>query len=91
MAHETGLDSHHRATVEKIFRHPTSHNIKWHDVLSLLGERGDGHREPRGPLHRDPRGRDPDLRGRPGPRPRDQAVVDLRRMLRGAGVAPASD
>ena len=30
------LDSHHAATVEKIFQHPVSHNIEWHDVLSLL-------------------------------------------------------
>ncbi len=33
---EIKLDSHHRATVEKIFSHPTSHNIDWRDVLSLL-------------------------------------------------------
>ena len=30
------LDGHHRATVERIFSHPVSHNIQWHDVLSLL-------------------------------------------------------
>jgi hypothetical protein len=30
------LDGHHRATVEKIFRHPAGHNLQWHDVLSLL-------------------------------------------------------
>jgi hypothetical protein len=36
MAEEIKLDGHHRATVEKIFRHPASHNIQWHDVLSLL-------------------------------------------------------
>ena len=30
------LDAHHRATVEKIFRHPASHNIEWHDIVSLL-------------------------------------------------------
>jgi hypothetical protein len=27
---------HHRETLERIFRHPTSHNIEWHDALSLL-------------------------------------------------------
>jgi len=25
-----------RQRVERIFRHPVSHNIEWHDVLSLL-------------------------------------------------------
>ena len=32
----TDLSSHHRSTLVKIFQHPTSHNIEWHDVLSLL-------------------------------------------------------
>ena len=36
MADHAGLDGHHKATVEKIFSHPVSHNIQWHDVLSLL-------------------------------------------------------
>ena len=30
------LSGHHRATVQKILQHPTSHNIEWHDVVSLL-------------------------------------------------------
>ena len=30
------LDAHHRKTVDKLFTHPTSHNIQWHDVLSML-------------------------------------------------------
>jgi len=34
------LDGHHRATVEKIFTHPTGHNIQWHDVISLLEQVG---------------------------------------------------
>jgi hypothetical protein len=36
MAEGIELDAHHLATVEKIFNHPVSHNIQWHDVLSLL-------------------------------------------------------
>jgi hypothetical protein len=31
------LDGHHRRTFEAIFRHPTAHNLEWHDVRSLLG------------------------------------------------------
>jgi hypothetical protein len=83
------LDSHHQATVEKIFRHPTSHNIEWHDVLSLLESVAAVTRRHDGRLavtlggetqilDAPPRGHDID----------DQLVVDLRRMLRGAGITP---
>jgi hypothetical protein len=30
------LNSHQRDTMAHIFRHPLSHNIEWHSVLSLL-------------------------------------------------------
>jgi hypothetical protein len=30
------LNNHHRDTVAKILRHPTSHNVEWKAVLSLL-------------------------------------------------------
>ena len=36
----TDLSSHHRTTLGKIFQHPASHNIEWHDVLSLLNAIG---------------------------------------------------
>ena len=45
---ESRLNSHHRDTLVQVFRHPTSHNIEWHAVLSLLeavgsvAERHDG-------------------------------------------------
>ena len=58
------LDGHHRATVAKIFNHPTSHNIQWHDVLSLLNKVAtvteDRDREVQG----DPGSRDGDVRRR---------------------------
>jgi hypothetical protein len=34
------LNSHHLDTVMKIFAHPTSHNIRWEEVMSLIGEIG---------------------------------------------------
>jgi hypothetical protein len=81
-----GLDGHHRATVEKIFSHPVSHNIQWHDVLSLLQSVGQVTEEPSGrytvtlgsetETFDAPRHHDID----------EQQVVDLRRMLRGAGI-----
>lgn len=30
------LNGHHRRTLASIFLHPASHNVEWHDVLSLL-------------------------------------------------------
>lgn len=84
------LDAHHRKTVEKLFAHPTSHNIQWHDVLSLLegvAEVAEVHEgRYRVTLGTEtetftaPRGHDIDT----------QMVVDLRRMLKGAGITPES-
>jgi hypothetical protein len=83
------LSNRHRDTVEKIFRHPVSHNIEWKPVLSLLAavgtvdERHDGKvvvtlGEETEVFER-PRGKDVD----------EQEVVDLRRMLGNAGYRPA--
>ena len=90
MAEGIELDAHHRATVEKIFGHPVGHNIQWHDVLSLLqsvatvtGENDDRYTVTLGSETETfdaPRGHDID----------EQQVVDLRRMLRGAGITPES-
>jgi hypothetical protein len=89
MAEQVELDGHHKATVEKIFSHPTSHNIEWHDVLSLLRgvatvtEEHDGRFKVvlgsetetfDAPRHHN----DIDV----------QQVVDLRRMLTSAGITP---
>jgi len=80
------LNAHHRATVEKIFQHPVSHNIQWHDVLSLLqsvAEVTEGHDRrykvtlgPETETFDAPPGHDVD----------EQMVIDLRRMLKGAGI-----
>ena len=82
------LSSHHRDTLGKIFRHPTSGNIEWREVLSLLDnvgttteERNGKFRVTLGPeteVFEAPRGKDID----------EQVIVDLRRMLRQAGLAP---
>jgi hypothetical protein len=34
------LNNNQRDTLLQIFQHPTSHNIEWHAVLSLLGAAG---------------------------------------------------
>ena len=83
------LDSHHRTTAERIFRHPTSHNIQWHDVLSLLKAAGETEEVHDGrykvtlggetQTFDAPKGHDVDT----------QQVVDLRRMLKEAGLNPS--
>jgi hypothetical protein len=88
MAERADLDAHHRATLAKIFNHPVGHNIQWHDVLSLLQSvavvteesdsrytvtLGTENETFDAPRHHDIN---------------EQQVVDLRRMLRGAGITP---
>jgi len=85
------LNGHHRKTLAAIFQHPLSHNLEWHDVLSLIDHvggtstrDGGGHDltigEDRlflGPVH------DHDLTG--------EQVRDLRAFLTRAGLAPDAD
>jgi hypothetical protein len=85
---EAQLNSHHRDTVERIFRHPSSGNIEWRQVVSLLEKIGTVEHEHNGKLKVTlgpetevlsmPQGKDIDV----------QMVVDLRRMLTEAGFAP---
>lgn len=90
MAQDRELDAHHRATVAKIFNHPVSHNIQWHDVLSLL-QQLDAVKEEHDGRYKVTLGSEietfDDLHHRDLT---EQQVVDLRRMLKGAGIAPPS-
>jgi hypothetical protein len=82
------LNNHHRDTLRKIFEHPVSHNIEWHEVVSLLEAVGtvdvrhDGEIVVHIGSHQEffaaPDGKDVD----------EQMVVDLRAMLSGAGFGP---
>jgi hypothetical protein len=85
------LNNHHRDTLEKILRHPTSHNIEWLDVLSLLEVVGTVDESHDGKfvvtlgsetetLER-PKHKDVEI----------QVVVDLRRMLGSAGYASTTE
>jgi hypothetical protein len=82
---------HHRQTLLQLFQHPTSHNIEWHAVLSLLEAIGSVEARHDGDyavrvggetsfLLR-PKGKDIDI---------DQ-VVALRRMLTAAGYRAVVD
>jgi hypothetical protein len=80
------LDAHHEATLAKIVAHPVSHNVQWHDVLSLLESVGTVTK------HHDGRYTvtlGPETQTFDAPRHHDideQQVIDLRRMLKGAGI-----
>jgi hypothetical protein len=81
------LSSHHRDTLLQLFQHPTSHNIEWHDVLSLLEAVGSVEQLHDGKflVHL---GAETEVITRPKDKDIDaQQVVDLRRMLTGAGYA----
>ena len=85
------LDGRHRDTLRRIFEHPTSHNIEWRAVLSLLEAAGTVTEHHDGKLTvtlgpateylEPPAGKDID----------DQMVVDLRRILRGAGYSASAE
>jgi len=82
------LDSHHRHTLGKVFEHPLTHNLQWHDLLSLLeavaevSEGKDGRYKVRLGVETEtfdvPRGKDVT----------EQQIIDIRRMLRNAGITP---
>jgi hypothetical protein len=82
------LNNHHRDTLEQIFSEPSSGNIEWRQVLSLLeavGTTTDEHNGkvkvalgPETEVLEPPHGKDID----------QQMIVDLRRMLTNAGLAP---
>jgi hypothetical protein len=82
------LDGRQRDTLRQIFEHPTSHSIEWRSVTSLLQTVGTVTVRHDGKLAvklgdemeflDPPAGRDIG----------DQLVVDLRRMLTGAGYKP---
>jgi len=79
------LNNRHRDTLLQIFQHPTSHNIEWHHVLSLLKAVGSVEEQRDGKyvvtvgteteVLSPPRDKDIDV----------QLVIDLRRMLTSAG------
>src|SRR5262249_28976597 len=82
----TALDAAHRATLEKILRHPAGGNVEGREVRALLEAVGTTTAEPNGKLKvtlgaetevlQPPHGKDVDA----------QMIVDLRRMLTGVGL-----
>ena len=82
------LTSHHRDTLAKIFSHPTSANIEWRQVESLLEAVADRAEEHDGKLKVTVRGETLILE-----KPHDKdvelpTIVELRRFLTVVGLAP---
>lgn len=83
------LTSHHRATLEKIFQHPVSHNLEWNDVYSLLNAVADVSEKHDGKFEVVLNGQSETIER---PKHKDleaQEVIDVRRLLEGAGYGPA--
>lgn len=79
------LSNNHRDTLLQLFQHPTSHNIEWHAVLSLLEAVGSVERQHDG-KYLVGLGGETEVLARPKHKDIDvQQVVDLRRMLTAAG------
>src|SRR5271169_389247 len=81
------LSPNHRDTLLQIFQHPTSHNIEWHAVHSLLEAVGEVEERKEGKLVVT-LGEETEVFVRPKHKDIDvNQVVDLRRMLTNAGYA----
>jgi hypothetical protein len=83
----TDLSNDHRDTIERIFSHPSSGNIEWRQVRSLLEAVGTASEEDNGKL-KVTLGGETEVLQPPHVKDIDQQmIVDLRRMLTRAGIA----
>ena len=86
---DTGLNNHHRDTLTALFAHPTSHNIRWVDVLSLVSAVGEVEEKHDGRTRLEIGGAVEVLDVHHHKDLSTQEVVDLRHMLTKAGFGPA--
>ena len=85
------LNNQHKDTLLQLFQHPTSHNIEWHAVLSLLEAVGTVEQRHDGKIVVHVGG---ETRVFVRPRHKDidtDLVVELRRMLTSAGYGAVVD
>jgi hypothetical protein len=82
------LNNRHRDTLAALFEHPTSHNVRWPDVVSLLNAVGTVEERREGKVKvtvgETTEFFDPPRDHNAG----DKQVVELRRLLRDAGYGP---
>jgi hypothetical protein len=81
------LSNHHQETLDQIVRHPAGHNIEWRPVLSLLEFVASSYEERDGKVVVTLGGETETFERPAGKDISTQQVVDLRRMLQGAGYA----
>ena len=87
MTDET-LNNHHRDTLTALFAHPTSHNIRWVDVVSLIGAVGEIEEKHDGRF-RVTLGSEVEVFDRSHSKDVTmEQITDLRRMLTHAGYGP---
>ena len=82
---------HHRQTLLQVFQHPTSHNIEWHAMVSLLEAVGSVELRHHGEyaVHI---GDETAFLGRPKGKDVDvEQVLSVRRLLTTAGYGPVVD
>jgi hypothetical protein len=89
MTENANLDGEHRNTLEKLFSHPSSGNVEWRQVKSLLESVGTATEEDNGRFKVTLGGETEVLQPPHGKDVDQQMIVDLRRMLTRAGLAPA--
>lgn len=86
MSHE--LSHRHRNTIEEIFRTPTSENIGWHGVRTLLEKIGEVGQVHDGKMKVTVGSETEELQVPHGKQLSVEQVLDVRRMLDAAGFAP---
>ena len=89
LKHADHLSGHHRETISQILQHPVSHNIEWRAVVSLLQAVAQVEETHNGKLLVTLGGETETFEPSNHKGINTQQVVDLRRMLRGAGFDDA--
>ena len=90
--HQPGhLSGHHRETVSQILQHPVSHNIEWRAVVSLLQAVAQVEETHNGKLLVILGDETETFERSKHKTIATQQVVDLRRMLKGAGFGDARE
>jgi hypothetical protein len=87
---QSSLNNHHRDTLRKILEHPSSGNVEWRQVISLVEAVGSAVHEPNGKVRLTV---GPETQVVTPPRHKDvdtHLLVELRRMLLDAGLGPDS-
>jgi hypothetical protein len=82
------LNNHHRDTLGALFAHPTSGNVRWVDVVSLIGAVGEMEEKHDGRFRVTIGGEVEIFDRSHGKDVAVEQITDLRRMLTHAGLGP---